>query len=84
VASKHGLAGLARATFLDVRDRDVKVSLVSPGLVAAGNGLRSGAGSTRPDTLLSASDVAAAVRFVVTSPARVCPTEIHLEPQRTP
>jgi short-subunit dehydrogenase len=36
VASKHGLAGLAGATFLDVRDRGVKVSLVSPGLVAAG------------------------------------------------
>jgi NAD(P)-dependent dehydrogenase (short-subunit alcohol dehydrogenase family) len=48
VASKHGLAGLARATFLDVRDRDVKVGLVSPGLVAAGNGLLSEAGRRVP------------------------------------
>lgn len=82
VASKHGLAALARATFLDVQDHDVKVSLVSPGLVAAGGGLWSPAGQTRPDELLQPEDVAAAVRFVVTLPARGCPTEIRLQPQR--
>lgn len=84
VASKHGLAGLAGATFLDVRDRDVKVSLVSPGLVSAGAGLLSEAGRHRPQDLLTAADVAAAVRFVVTFPGTGCPTEIRLEPQRTP
>lgn len=84
VASKHGLAGLAGATFLDVRDRDVKVSLVSPGLVSAGAGLLSPAGRQRPHHLLTAADVAAAVRFVVTFPGTGCPTEIRLEPQRTP
>jgi NADP-dependent 3-hydroxy acid dehydrogenase YdfG len=84
VASKHGLAGLAGATFLDVRDRGVKVSLVSPGLVAAGAGAYSEAGRERPETLLTADDVAAAVRFVVTFPDSGCPTEITLAPQRTP
>jgi NADP-dependent 3-hydroxy acid dehydrogenase YdfG len=84
VASKHGLAGLARATFLDVRDRDVKVSLVSPGLVAAGAGLWSPGGQERPDQLLSPADVAAAVRFVVDFPASGCPVEVELQPQRTP
>ena len=84
VASKHGLAGLAGATFLDVRDRDVKVSLVSPGLVSAGAGLLSDAGQHRSHQLLTASDVAAAVRFVVTFPGAGCPTEVRLEPQRTP
>jgi NADP-dependent 3-hydroxy acid dehydrogenase YdfG len=84
VASKHGLAGLAGATFLDVRDRGVKVSLVSPGLVAAGAGLLSGAGQHHPERLLTAADVAAAVRFVVTFPGTGCPTEIRLDPQRTP
>lgn len=84
IASKHGLRGLAAATFLDVRDRGVKVSLVSPGLVAAGAGLWSPAGQERPETLLAPQDVAAAVRFVVTSSARACPTEIELLPQRTP
>ncbi|GGM05810.1 SDR family oxidoreductase [Nakamurella endophytica] len=84
VASKHGLAGLAEAVFLDVRDRGVKVSLVSPGLVAAGAGLRSPAGRQRPETLLDPADVAAAVRFVVTYPARGCPTLVRVEPQRSP
>ena len=84
VASKHGLAGLARALFLDVRDRDVKVSLISPGLVSSGGGLLSPAGQSHPERLLAPADVAAAVRFVVTSPANCCPTEIRLQPQRTP
>jgi NADP-dependent 3-hydroxy acid dehydrogenase YdfG len=84
VASKHGLAGLAGATFLDVRDLGVKVSVVSPGLVAAGAGLQSEAGQSRPGTLLAPDDVAAAVRFVVTFPARGCPTEIDLQPQQSP
>ncbi len=84
VASKHGLTGLARATFLDLRDADVKVSLISPGLVAAGGGLLSPAGQRRPAELLAVADVAAAVRFVVTSSPSCCPTEIHLQPQRSP
>nr|WP_296076850.1 SDR family oxidoreductase [uncultured Actinoplanes sp.] len=84
VASKHGLAGLAEAVFLDVRDRDVKVSLISPGLVAAGAGLAAPAGQRRPHELLAPADVAAAVRFVVTFPARGCPTHIRLQPQRDP
>jgi NADP-dependent 3-hydroxy acid dehydrogenase YdfG len=83
VASKHGLAGLAQAVWLDVRDRQVKVSLVSPGLVAAGAGLAAPAGTTHPELLLAPEDVAGAVRFVVCFPARGCPTEIRLEPQRS-
>ena len=55
-----------------MRDRDVEVSVVSPGLVAAGA------------ELLAPDDVAAAVRFVVTFPVRGCPVEVELQPQRTP
>ena len=84
VASKHGLAGLAHAVFLDVRDLGVKVSLVSPGMVAAGASLLSPAGRERPGDLLTPDDVAAAVRFVVTFPATGCPVEIDLQPQRSP
>ena len=82
VASKHGLAGFARSVFLDVRDRDVAVTLLSPGLVAAGAGL--GAPGVRPDQLIQPDDVAAAVRWVVGTPANVCPVEVELQPQRTP
>lgn len=83
VASKHGLSGLAQAVWLDVRDRGVKVSLVSPGLVAAGAGLASPTAATHPERLLAPEDVAAAVRFVVGFPDRGCPTEIRLEPQHS-
>lgn len=82
VASKHGLAGLAGGVWLDVRDRGVKVSLIAPGLVAAGAGLRSPQGQANPEQLLQPEDVAAAVGFVVTFSDRGCPTEIRLEPQR--
>ncbi|GAA1434198.1 hypothetical protein GCM10009616_27920 [Microlunatus lacustris] len=84
VASKHGLTGLARATFLDLRDADVKVSLISPGMVAAGAGLLSPVGQQRPQELLAVADVAAALRFVVTSSPACCPTEIQLQPLRSP
>ena len=82
VASKHGLAGFARSVFLDVRDRDVAVTLLSPGLVAAGAGL--GAPGVRPRELLQPADVAEAVRWVVGTPPNVCPVEVELQPQRTP
>jgi NADP-dependent 3-hydroxy acid dehydrogenase YdfG len=81
VASKHGLAGFARSVFLDVRDRDVAVTLLSPGLVAAGAGLR--APGVRPAELLQPDDVADAVRWVVGTPPHVCPVEVQLQPQRT-
>ena len=81
VASKHGLAGFARSVFFDVRDRDVAVTLLSPGLVAAGAGLLAG---SPPESLLQPADVAAAVRFVLDLPANGCPVELELQPQRTP
>ena len=84
VTSKHGLTGLARATFLDLRDAGVKVSLLSPGMVAAGASLFSPAGQQRPEELLAVADVAAALRFVLSSSPSCCPTEIHLQPLRTP
>lgn len=84
VASKHGLAGLARATFLDLRDQLVKVSLIAPGLIAAGTGLTSPAGQDHPERLLTPADIAAAVRYVVSSSPTCCPTEIHLQPLNTP
>jgi NAD(P)-dependent dehydrogenase (short-subunit alcohol dehydrogenase family) len=80
VASKHGLAALAAATFLDVRRHGVRVSVVSPGLVAAGAGLGSPLGQTSPDRLLSPEDVAGAVEYVVTFPGHGCPVLVELQP----
>ena len=80
VASKHGLTGLARASWLDLRVQGVKVSLISPGLVAAGSGLESPQGRRDPGNLLTPSDIVSAVGYVLDSPQRCCPTEIRLEP----
>ncbi|SEQ42716.1 SDR family NAD(P)-dependent oxidoreductase [Microlunatus flavus] len=84
VATKHGLTGLARATYLDVRAHGVKVSLVSPGMVAAGGSLLAPMTDEQRAALLRPEDVAAAVAFVVDFPDRGCPTEIHLQPHRLP
>lgn len=83
IASKHGLAGLAGGVFLDVRDRGVKVSLVSPGPVAAGATLTSPM-AAHPHRLLQPDDVAAAVRYVLLSSPTACPLEIDLQPQLSP
>lgn len=80
VASKHGLAALAAATFLDVKRHGVRVSVVSPGLVAAGAGLLSPQGREDPDLLLQPEDVADAVGFVVDFPGRGCPVLVELQP----
>ncbi len=84
VASKHGLAALARATYLDVRAHRVKVSLISPGMVSAGASLTAPLTPVQRDQLLTPDDVASAVSYVVTFPDRGCPTEIRLQPHQTP
>jgi NADP-dependent 3-hydroxy acid dehydrogenase YdfG len=80
VASKHGLAALAAATFLDVKEHGVRVSVVSPGLVAAGAGLWSPQGQEAPETLLQPADVAGAVEYVVGFPGHGCPVLVELQP----
>lgn len=80
VASKHGLAALAAATFLDVKRHGIRVSVVSPGLVAAGAGLLSPEGVADPSALLQPEDVADAVGYVVDFPGRGCPVLIELQP----
>ncbi|MET1006109.1 MAG: SDR family NAD(P)-dependent oxidoreductase [Propionibacteriaceae bacterium] len=80
VATKHGLVALARATYLDVRRHRVKVSVVSPGLVAAGATLGAPMTAQQKEQLLRPEDVASAVAYVVGFPDRGCPTEIQLQP----
>jgi len=80
VASKHGLAALAAAAFLDVREAGVRVSVVSPGLVAAGAGSWSPLGRSSPEKLLTPADVAGAVGYVVGFPGHGCPVLVELQP----
>ncbi len=81
VASKHGLVGFAGSVFEDVRERDIKVCAICPGLVSTAVTADIG---IDPAKAIQPEDVAAAVRFVVTFPRSACPTEILLSPQRNP
>lgn len=84
VAAKHGLAGFARAVFLEVRDSGVKVCLVNPGPVLAGASLYAPAAGTHPERFLRPEDVASAVGWALATHPRACPVEIDLVPQRDP
>ena len=81
VASKHGIVGFAGSVFQDVRERGVKVCAICPGLVETSltHSLDADAGK-----MIQPEDIAEAARYALRSPARVCPTEIVLQPQRAP
>lgn len=81
-AAKHGIMGFAGALFEDVRERGIKVGSVLPGVVATD--MHADDPSLDPERMLHAEDVAAAVAYLLHSPAHVCPTEIVLQPQRYP
>src|SRR5579862_819114 len=81
-ASKAGLVAFTHAAFAELGDRGIKVSVIIPGLVDTGlipNNKR-----LDRELMLRPDDVAAAVMDIVKSPARVCPIEITLHPQRRP
>lgn len=81
VASKHGLLGFAGSVFEDVRNKNIKVCTICPGLVNAGASL---ALQKEPAELIQPEDVADAVEFVLKFPINACPTEIVIQPQLDP
>jgi 3-oxoacyl-[acyl-carrier protein] reductase len=81
-ASKAGLVAFTHAAFAELGDRGIKVSVIVPGLVDTTlipNNKR-----LDRELMLSPDDIAAAVLNIVKSPARVCPVEVVLHPQRRP
>ena len=81
-AAKFGLLGFAGALFEDVRERGIKVCSILPGVVDTG--MHEGDNALDPAKMIQPEDVAAAVVFALSMPARTCPTEIALQPQRAP
>ncbi len=81
-AAKFGLLGFAGALFEDVRERGIKVCSILPGIVDTG--MHEGDGALDPAKMIQAEDVASAIAFALSMPARTCPTEIALQPQRAP
>src|SRR3984957_13765216 len=81
-ATKAALIAFTRASFHEMRQSGLKLSVILPGLVATPlipNNKRLDRAA-----MLSTADVAHAVMQIVTSPARSCPLEEPLEPQLDP
>jgi NADP-dependent 3-hydroxy acid dehydrogenase YdfG len=83
-ASKHGLRGLHEVLRAELAGSGIRATLVSPGSVNTDmwNPVNPDAkqGFVRRADMLRAEDVAEAVLFAVTRPARVDVTEIRLMP----
>ncbi|MCE3004933.1 MAG: SDR family NAD(P)-dependent oxidoreductase [Xanthomonadaceae bacterium] len=79
VATKHGLLGLNHSLLREFRDRNVRVTLVNPGIIDTGfgggeEGRGDGRGSLRP------SELAAQVLAVLDAPPGIVIDEITLHP----
>jgi short-subunit dehydrogenase len=81
-AAKAGLIAFTRAAFAELRASGVKVAAIVPGLVDTA--LIPQNKHLERSMMLAAEDVAEAVMTVLRAPARACPVEIMLEPQRNP
>lgn len=80
-AAKFGLVGFTHAAMLDLRERGVRVSTIMPGSVATAFGGR--APGAADAWKIQPEDVAEAVRYVLSSPARTLPSRIEVRPART-
>ena len=80
-AAKFGLVGFTHAVMLDLRERGVRVSLIMPGSVATALGGRPP--SAADAWKIQPQDIAEAVRYVLSSPARTLPSRIEVRPART-
>jgi NAD(P)-dependent dehydrogenase (short-subunit alcohol dehydrogenase family) len=81
-AAKAGLVAFTHACFAELRQHQIRTSVIIPGLVDTeliphNKRLERG-------LMLSAADVAAAVLNIVNAGAGVCPVELVLEPQHDP
>ncbi|MDE0473791.1 MAG: SDR family oxidoreductase [Gammaproteobacteria bacterium] len=77
-ASKFGLLGMTEAMMLDLRHRNIRVSLIMPGSVNTGFRGQSAV----HDWKLDPRDVARAVEDLLAYPRRALPSRIELRPSR--
>jgi NAD(P)-dependent dehydrogenase (short-subunit alcohol dehydrogenase family) len=80
-ASKWGLVGLSGCMAEDLRELGIRVSVICPGSVATEF---SGRGPKDASKVLTAEDVAHAVKAIVTQGPQSFLSEIHLRPRRKP
>ena len=78
---KRGIDGYMEVLFEDVREYGTKVCTINPGFV---NTSMVNPERLNPKLMMQPVDIAEAVRFVLTTSANACPTEIVMQPQRSP
>jgi NAD(P)-dependent dehydrogenase (short-subunit alcohol dehydrogenase family) len=81
-ASKFGLIGFTQALYQEVREYGIKVTVLLPGFVDTP--LIPPVKHLDRTKMIRAEDVAEAVMFVLNSSETCCPTEMTIQPQRTP
>ena len=78
-ATKHAVMGFAESLMLEVREHDVKVSVVNPGSVRTGFGRGEMSGK---DWALAGEDVADAVAYVLATPPNVLVHRLEIRANR--
>ena len=85
-ATKHAVMAFTESLMLEVRERNVRVSVVMPGSVATA--LRTGAammpGAEDSSWMITPDDIAEAVAYTVTRPAKVLVSRIEIRPNTPP
>lgn len=81
-AAKFGLLGFANSLFEDIREKGIKVSTVLPGVV--NTDMHKDDPKLSAEKMIQPQDVAQTVKFILSMPMNVCPTEITLMPQYNP
>ena len=84
--TKHAVMAFTESLMLEVRDRNVRVSVIMPGSVATE--LRTAAELLGPagdgQWMLTPDDIAEAVAFVVAQPAHASISRVEVRPSRPP
>jgi 3-oxoacyl-[acyl-carrier protein] reductase len=81
-ASKFALIGFTQSLYEEVREHNIKVSVILPGFVDTP--MIPPVKHLDRSKMIQAADIAEAVLFVLNSPPTCCPVEMTVRPQRTP
>ena len=80
-ASKFGICGLTETLFKEVKDTNIRVSMVCPGIVDTDFQSPSRRKSANPEDWLTPQDIAEAVVFLLTRPSKVIIPELLIYPR---
>jgi NADP-dependent 3-hydroxy acid dehydrogenase YdfG len=81
-AAKYGLLGFTGALFEDVRERGIKVCSIFPGVV--NTDMHAQDEKLEKEKMIQSEDIAKAVSYVLATPSNICPTELVIQPQKSP